>query len=282
MSTIAEKKVIINVFCLGASLTAGYYDYGMRYHPYCTKLASLLNHNNETATTSVTVRYECDEYGVDGEDTLTMLLRLRDQFKVSRCNGESSSKGDNGVDDNSEQQQQQQIPLKYKDIYKSKKLPAQVARHNAEMLQDDNQTSLCLQDYTYGIIFGGTNDLGMNIQNTKIATNLRLMCQYLLKEAKMKTVFVITIPNCVADAHNEKYHARKLELNDMIIQLPCTDSNIVIIDLYQKLDYLQLDELERKRLWCDTLHFTPAGYDLLAEIIYNVMLPHMKQEQDAF
>jgi len=115
----------IKIMCLGDSLTAGHYDYGMRYHPYCNKLAKLLNHESSTLVKDpATLRYECDEYGVDGEDTHTMLLRLRDQFTLARSSDKAAASSSN-IEDDFEQQS-------YMDMH-AYKLPAQVARHAAEI-----------------------------------------------------------------------------------------------------------------------------------------------------
>ena len=49
----------------------------------------------------------------------------------------------------------------------------------------------------------------------------------------------------------------------------CQAGNVGLIDLAIKLPYFSMDATERKLIWDDGIHFTPAGYDRIAEIIYD-------------
>jgi lysophospholipase L1-like esterase len=46
---------------------------------------------------------------------------------------------------------------------------------------------------------------------------------------------------------------------------------IVLVDLEKDFNFMTMSAQERKDLWDDHLHFSPKGYDKLAELIFTAM-----------
>jgi lysophospholipase L1-like esterase len=62
-----------NILAFGDSLTKGYYNFGLKYHPYSIKMNKLFLENN--------IDYNVIDSGVNGEVTKTMLERIKTFFE---------------------------------------------------------------------------------------------------------------------------------------------------------------------------------------------------------
>jgi len=82
------KKTELNnkkkILAFGDSLTKGYYNFGLKYHPYSIKINKLLEENN--------FNYEVIDSGINGEGTVSMLDRIKTFFEVSENSQEMAFK----------------------------------------------------------------------------------------------------------------------------------------------------------------------------------------------
>ncbi|KAG2392142.1 hypothetical protein C9374_012394 [Naegleria lovaniensis] len=65
---IDSHEISFPIIAIGDSLTRGYYQKGIKYHPYCVELTRLLNMEVE--------KYKVYQFGVSGEQTSSMKERL--------------------------------------------------------------------------------------------------------------------------------------------------------------------------------------------------------------
>jgi len=63
------------VLAFGDSLTEGFYNWGMKFHPYSNKLKDLLDMEGF---------YGIDQFGISGETTRSMVSRLKELFDSSQ------------------------------------------------------------------------------------------------------------------------------------------------------------------------------------------------------
>ncbi|KAL9645386.1 hypothetical protein ABK040_002585 [Willaertia magna] len=127
------------------------------------------------------------------------------------------------------------------------------------------------------IIIGGTNDLG-KYQTSKetIVENLQNIYNYCKSKLNILYVIACSIPSTTFE-HLERfensYLKKKIFVNNFIENY-CKENNekMRFVDICNLLSYKDCDELERKMYWDDCLHFTPKGYDKIAEILYETSL----------
>ncbi|KAG2383685.1 hypothetical protein C9374_004356 [Naegleria lovaniensis] len=209
-----QEQGPINILALGASITAGYYNNGLEYHPYSIKLSSLLsNFNNKQAL------YHVEPFGVNGERTDQMKLRLGQILNYY-------------------------LPGTYQGI----------------------------------IIIGGTNDLPACTSDVTIG-NLISMYEQGLMNDHFKFVVACSIPSSALDLKSQtensvlmkEYSKKKSEVNYAIREYveKSRNSKLIFVDLMEELNYCKCTDEERNRYWDDPLHFTPEGYDRIADILFE-------------
>ncbi|KAE8444691.1 hypothetical protein EG329_014348 [Mollisiaceae sp. DMI_Dod_QoI] len=123
------------------------------------------------------------------------------------------------------------------------------------------QQSSDYDHYNWAIILGGTNDLDWNRDAPEIYASLQKVWGIPLSHGTK--VLAITVPECgdcgpVTDQ-------RTIALNSMIMTHQA--DNYYIFDLHESVPYRGMSEEERKIVWDDGIHFTPAGYDLVGSRI---------------
>ena len=117
------------------------------------------------------------------------------------------------------------------------------------------------------IILGGTNDLHKhdcdNINLFGSIKGMHVMCH----RAGIKTV-AITIP----DSRYPKQKDEWKEVNKKIRDYAEENSDkVLLFDLARSLPYRTLDEGDQEKVWDDNLHFTPLGYDIMAQLIFDTI-----------
>lgn len=126
--------------------------------------------------------------------------------------------------------------------------------------------------FRYACLLGGLNDMEPDDPNlaVSIVANLKAMSDTLL-QATCEAVFVATVPVCAFDAQIQWYKEAKDSVNSLLRCFARDTPNVFLVDLNSRLNYLALDDDHRKLLWDDSLHFTPTGYDILADQFFRVM-----------
>lgn len=151
-------------------------------------------------------------------------------------------------------------------------------------------------------MLGGLNDLGAIRAQDRITGNLKDMYDTLFASGA-HTVVAFTLPTVQIDRDNEKYRTLKANTNTAIRELvknyaytpsgantsvtiaeqKCSssssaDKKLLLVDLPAHLDYQKLSEEDEKngtdevRAWfSDHLHYTPQGYDMIAELVHAVL-----------
>lgn len=133
------------------------------------------------------------------------------------------------------------------------------------------------ESYDWVIILGGTNDVGNRIPAERIfKEGLQPMYEACLNrtDRKMKLAAMTVIQNAF-NAPTSKDDENRQLLNTMIrdyVAQSKDQDRIVLVDLDKGIPYHSLrDATEKKQFWDDGLHLTPAGYDLMAKLIFDVI-----------
>ena len=122
------------------------------------------------------------------------------------------------------------------------------------------------------IIIGGTNDFTKERCNdADLFNDIKSLHEMVHKEGG-KTV-AVTIPDSNAPklpGRNEREKEWE-NVNDKLRAYAKENEKVILCDLAEELPFRTMDDDERKLLWDDDLHYTPMGYDKMAEIIYDVI-----------
>lgn len=120
-------------------------------------------------------------------------------------------------------------------------------------------------------ILGGTNDLSRDYEtSSEIFSRLESLYQQVLNQNSKTILVAITIPQ--SGWLEDSYVAKRIEINDLIRHF-CLMNNerVICVDFEQNIPYFEdsNQKMRDNKLWDDTLHMTPKGYDLLASIIFD-------------
>eukprot|EP01119_Soliformovum_irregulare_P006826 TRINITY_DN19248_c0_g1_i1.p1 TRINITY_DN19248_c0_g1~~TRINITY_DN19248_c0_g1_i1.p1 ORF type:complete len:205 (-),score=18.12 TRINITY_DN19248_c0_g1_i1:173-697(-) len=141
--------------------------------------------------------------------------------------------------------------------------------------QMKSRLEIALQEseYDWVIILGGTNDLSVG-DPAVILDNLTSMHR-MSKESGAKSI-VVTIPHVSSSSYPLHLIEKRKMINDELRKY-AADQELPLADLEMHPDLTpnKDDEEHLKRIWDDTLHFTPQGYDEFAKVIYAAILPHL-------
>eukprot|EP01114_Cavostelium_apophysatum_P019876 TRINITY_DN6518_c0_g1_i1.p1 TRINITY_DN6518_c0_g1~~TRINITY_DN6518_c0_g1_i1.p1 ORF type:complete len:233 (-),score=22.02 TRINITY_DN6518_c0_g1_i1:83-679(-) len=118
--------------------------------------------------------------------------------------------------------------------------------------------------YDYAIVLGGTNDLGYNWES--ITDNLKNISEQLL--AKGVKSALMSIPEHGQERAFPEIEERRKNVNKWLREF-ASSRGITFIDLAAKIPQLDVSPEERKKYWDDQIHFTPAGYDRIGELIFE-------------
>ena len=122
------------------------------------------------------------------------------------------------------------------------------------------------------IILGGTNDLASlsNAKERDLFENLRKLHE-IAHNIGAKTC-ALTIPEAFIDIlpMASDYKEYRESVNERLkIFAKDNSDKVILCDLNKKHPMHGIPEKDMKRYWDDDLHFTPAGYDRMAEIIFE-------------
>lgn len=204
----------LNILAFGDSLTAGYYNYGARFHPYASHLTRLFE--------SANIPVKITQQGVSGELVVpSMTNRLRSTL--------------------------------------------------------EKDTS-----YDWIIILGGTNDLGYGFQPERIFNEgLEKMYEMCLnyRQGNAKLAAMTVIENAIY-APTKREDQRRQKLNQMIrdyVDKVKEQNRVFLVDLDKGIPYHSLtNNEERQKIWDDSIHLTPAGYDRMATLIFEAIKDEIK------
>eukprot|EP00794_Sanderia_malayensis_P008112 gene8112-8981_t len=123
------------------------------------------------------------------------------------------------------------------------------------------------------VILGGTNDL-MHTNCTdagQLFNNIKKLHE-MAHAAHVKTV-ALTIPDANAPAMPmwQKRESMWKETNEKIREYADKRDDVILCDLAEELPYRTMTDDERAKYWDDNLHYTPHGYDKMAELIYDAI-----------
>lgn len=131
--------------------------------------------------------------------------------------------------------------------------------------------------YDWIIILGGTNDLADEVLGDKIfKQGLEPMYELCLNHAPTKTKLVaMTVIENSYDIPTNNDDKDRQVLNSMIrdyVAQTNDQERICLVDLDKGIPYHSAsNDEERKQIWDDGVHLTPAGYDRMAVLIFDAI-----------
>lgn len=169
-------------------------------------------------------------------------------------------------------------------LFESAKIPVKIdqkGRSGERVLpaMHNRLQTLLAKDTSYGwiIILAGTNDIVDNVPAAKIfQEGLQPMYDMCLnhREGKTKLAILTVIQIWFYKPGSAREKNRQL-LNDMIrdyVTNSDQQDRICLVDLDNHIPYHSItDNNERKIIWDDGVHLTPAGYDRMASSVFDVM-----------
>ncbi|CAH3168328.1 unnamed protein product [Pocillopora meandrina] len=122
------------------------------------------------------------------------------------------------------------------------------------------------------IILGGTNDLGMRLDEDgePLFSRLRSLHELALRHSPLSVA--VTVPETGYETMDgyTVVRAKRLQVNALLKNfVQQCGSKMLVSDLATKLPRESLSDEDRRTLWADHLHFSPAGYDRMGEIIFE-------------
>ncbi|CAF0979207.1 unnamed protein product [Adineta steineri] len=130
--------------------------------------------------------------------------------------------------------------------------------------------------YDWIIILGGTNDLDDSVSPENIFTNgLEPMYAMCLNQPQTKTkLAAMTVIENAYDSPSHEDDKERQELNQMIRNYVAnTDKpdRVCLVDLDKGIPYHSMNNDERLQIWDDNDHLTPAGYDRMATLVFDII-----------
>jgi len=143
----------------------------------------------------------------------------------------------------------------------------------------DRLRSLLKKDTSYDwiVILGGTNDLGSGLSAQRIfKEGLEPMYDLCLNhgQRKIKLAAMTVIENTYyspKDNEDKDRQALNTMIRDYVAKIKDQD-RVCLVDLDKGISYHSAsNNEERKLLWNDTIHLTPAGYDRIATSVFDAI-----------
>jgi len=123
--------------------------------------------------------------------------------------------------------------------------------------------------FEYIIILGGTNDLGNTRMKPEESFNNLMSLHTISAKYKSKTCAIAIPQHPLEIVHPFLFEKRK-KINYMLKSF-CEEKGLPYIPLDEKMPLLSYSETEKLKYTDDGLHFTPLGYDKMAEIIFETL-----------
>ncbi|KAL5499740.1 hypothetical protein EMCRGX_G011199 [Ephydatia muelleri] len=149
-----------------------------------------------------------------------------------------------------------------------------VVPYMADRLQ--KALSSASKKYDWIIILGGTNDLGQGVDYKTILATLCSMHDNARASGAHTLCLAITQAAMEHDRRFLLQHTNKLKVNAGLREY-CDHSGgwSIFVDLYNELPHPTDGDTERNKYWCDPLHLTEHGYNVMADIIFSKLKEHL-------
>eukprot|EP00472_Partenskyella_glossopodia_P004431 CAMPEP_0197517066 /NCGR_PEP_ID=MMETSP1318-20131121/2023_1 /TAXON_ID=552666 /ORGANISM="Partenskyella glossopodia, Strain RCC365" /LENGTH=247 /DNA_ID=CAMNT_0043066307 /DNA_START=173 /DNA_END=916 /DNA_ORIENTATION=- len=123
------------------------------------------------------------------------------------------------------------------------------------------------------IVLGGINDIGGGKKPKHVLENphgIRALVKSALKDNAL--VFILTVAEYAEEMRQRgKVRKDRMELNEGLKSLAAEHKNSVLLDFANEFPYFALSETKKEELWDDGLHYKPAGYERMGEIVFEAL-----------
>jgi lysophospholipase L1-like esterase len=116
------------------------------------------------------------------------------------------------------------------------------------------------------ILYAGVNDLGFRSAES-ILENILTIHTY-VTEQRIKFI-ILSLPENKCDTKFKFIKEKRRALNHSIRSVSKEKENFYLCDLDTEIQYSKMTKEEKSKYWDDQVHYSPEGYDLLGEIIFN-------------
>jgi lysophospholipase L1-like esterase len=135
--------------------------------------------------------------------------------------------------------------------------------------------------FDFAIVLAGLNDIDTYVHQKiplyGLVNEIIGICTVLLKQ-KVKIVYLLTLPVVPLDEQYSWYQLFKHILNQELRK--SKSEKIVIIDIAEQISYINMSQQDKITMWSDSIHYSEAGYKLLAQTIFNNMVEKESIQDD--
>ncbi len=147
-------------------------------------------------------------------------------------------------------------------------LNGEVTKHMLDRIKSFFEGDNLIYKLSHVIIYAGANDLGY-LSHDKIANNIIALHKYVLDRG-VPTI-LITLPENKCDEMYDFYGEKRHKTNELLKEMGNKIENLTICDLDSLIKYKSMKKSDKKKYWDDHVHYTPDGYDLIGEILFNTI-----------
>lgn len=129
------------------------------------------------------------------------------------------------------------------------------------------------QLYDWVLLLGGINDIFQHARPEDIVLALAAMYDASIRHEARVLAMTCMENNREEDAPSLR--EGRLKLNSLMVKKVEERPQVQLLDLATLLPYHSMPPEEKELIWDDGVHPTPAGYDHMADIIYDALKPSL-------
>jgi len=227
------------MLCVGDSLTSGFYCYGTKHHPYSRRLEKLLRRHIH-AHHRLELVHKFDQLISDLDQ-----VPSKTDPHVSEFRSELS----------------QEVTVEVREIGLDGEITENMVKRFSNILKKSDEK------WDIIAVMGGTNDLAKRWNPKDVINNLKSLLS-LAKNHGAKTV-AMTVPRTKIEDKSDFFVTNKHSVNTMLRGKECGLAYDCLLDVGKLI--APGTEPNFQDLYDDKIHFTPVGYDRIADIMFDLL-----------
>lgn len=227
------------MLCVGDSLTSGFYCYGTKHHPYSRRLEKLLRrHLHAHHRLELVDKFDqlISDLGHPPSKTEPHVLEFRSELS-------------------------QEVTVEVREIGLDGDITENMVKRLTNFLKNNDDK------WDIIAVMGGTNDIAKRWNPKDVLKNLKSLLS-LAKHHGAKTV-AMTVPRTKTEDKSDFFISNKHSVNTMLREKDFDLEYDCLLDVDERIS--PETELNFQDLYDDKIHFKPAGYDRIADIMFDLL-----------
>ena len=166
------------------------------------------------------------------------------------------------------------VTIDQKGISGERVVPSMVRRLES-LLTEQNSS------YDWVMVLGGTNDLATSRPAEQIFNEgLKLMYDMVLRRDSDVQLVVMTVIENGLYSPTHRHDRQRQEVNELIRNY-ANNPRVHLVDLAKEIRFHHVDDFQqRDATWDDGVHFKAAGYDRMADLIFQAIQPRLALQKN--